>query len=250
METIDAQNGDPGRRRDKLIGYLVHAYTAAGLLCAVLATDAILDGDYRLAFVWMIVAVAIDATDGTLARRYRVRQVVPHIDGRKLDDIVDYVNYTFLPLLMIGHAGWLPEPIWFWIAIPLIASVFAFAHTGAKQEQSGFFLGFPSYWNVFAFYTATCFRNGGPWVVLALAIVLSVLSVLPIRFVYPNQAPRWRSWFLGGAVVWMAILCVMLARFESIPAWLFWLSAVYPVCYAVLSVYLDFSMRRGEAERQ
>lgn len=248
-EPIEAQGEKPGRRREKLLGYVVHAYTAGGLLCAVLAADAILDGNYRLAFAWMIVAVVIDATDGMLARRYRVRQTVPHIDGRKLDDIVDYVNYTFLPLLMIGHARWLPEPIWFWIAIPLIASVFAFSHTHAKQEDSGFFLGFPSYWNVFAFYTATCFRHGGPWVVLALAVVLSVLSVLPVRFVYPNQAPRWRGWFLGGGIAWLAVLCVMLVRFDAMPVWLLWLSAVYPVCYAVFSVYLDISMRQESARQ-
>ena len=91
----------------------------------------------------MIVAVLIDATDGTFARKFRVKDVVPHIDGRKLDDIVDYLNYTFLPLLMIGSAGWLPQPSWLWASVPLVASVFAFVHTGAKEEIQRFLSRFP-----------------------------------------------------------------------------------------------------------
>ena len=35
----------------------------------------------------------------------------------------------------------------------MLASVFGFANVGAKEEKGGFFLGFPSYWNVVAFYT-------------------------------------------------------------------------------------------------
>ncbi len=147
----------------------------------------------------MIVAVLIDATDGTFARKFRVKDVVPHIDGRKLDDIVDYLNYTFLPLLMVGSADWLPSPTWLWASVPLVASVFAFVHTGAKEETNGFFLGFPSYWNVFAFYTAVWLSGFGQGIVLAIALVLSGLSVLPLRFVYPNRAPRWRALFVGGA---------------------------------------------------
>ena len=123
-------------RRQKLLAYAVHAYTATGLLCGALIAADIVGGNYRRAFVWMIVAVLIDATDGTFARRLRVKEVVPHIDGRKLDDIVDYLNYTFLPLLMIESAGWLPQPVWLWTSVPLIASVFAFVHTGAKKRST------------------------------------------------------------------------------------------------------------------
>ena len=89
-------------RGQKLLAYAVHLYTAMGLLCGALIAADIVQQNYRRAFLWMIVAVLIDATDGTFARKFRVKEVVPHIDGRKLDDIVDYVNYTFLPLLMIG----------------------------------------------------------------------------------------------------------------------------------------------------
>jgi phosphatidylcholine synthase len=232
-------------RGQKFWAYGVHAYTATGLLCGALIAADIVRGNYRRSFVWMILAVLIDATDGTFARKLRVKEVVPHIDGRKLDDIVDYLNYTFLPLLMVGSAGWLPQPSWFWVTIPLVASVFAFVHTGAKEESNGFFRGFPSYWNVFAFYTAVWLAELGQGVVLAFALALSGLSVLPIRFVYPNRAPRWRGLFIGGGVVWLLIIAAILWYYPktSIPNGLLWLSAVYPAFYVVASVYLDWRLR-------
>jgi phosphatidylcholine synthase len=232
-------------RRQKLLAYAVHAYTATGLLCGALIAADILRQNYRGAFIWMIVAVLIDATDGTFARKFRVKDVVPHIDGRKLDDIVDYLNYTFLPLIMVGSADWLPSPGWLWASVPLVASVFAFVNTGAKEETNGFFLGFPSYWNVFAFYTAVWFSEFGRGIVLAIALVLSGLSVLPLRFVYPNRAPRWRKLFVLGALAWLAIIGVILWYYpqRAIPAALLWISAVYPVLYVVASVYLDRRLR-------
>jgi len=232
-------------RRHKLLAYSVHAYTATGLLFGALIAADIMQGNYRRAFIWMIVTVLIDATDGTFARKVRVKEVVPHIDGRKLDDIVDYVNYTFLPLLMIAGANWLPAPGWLWVSVPLVASVFAFVNTGAKEEANGFFLGFPSYWNVFAFYTAVWFSEFGRGIVLAIALVLSGLSVLPLRFVYPNRAPRWRMLFIVGGLVWLAIIGVILWYYpqRQVPAALLWISAVYPVLYIVASLYLDRRLR-------
>src|SRR3984957_17415056 len=220
-------------RRQKMLAYGVHAYTATGLLCGALIAADIVQGNYRRSFIWMILAVLIDATDGTFARKLRVKEVVPEIDGRKLDDIVDYLNYTFLPLFMIGSAGWFPEPSWLWVSIPLVASVFAFVHTGAKEELNGFFRGFPSYWNVFAFYTAVWLADRGPGIVLASALALSALSILPIRFVYPNRAPCWRVLFVGGGVVWLAVIIAILWYYPKfpIPTVLLWLSAVYPAFY-------------------
>jgi phosphatidylcholine synthase len=233
-------------RRQKLLAYAVHAYTASGLLCGALIAADILSGNYRRAFVWMSVAVLIDATDGTFARRFRVKDVVPHIDGRKLDDIVDYLNYTFLPLLMIGSAGWLPPPPWLWISVALIASVFAFVHAGAKEEVHGFFRGFPSYWNVLAFYTAVWLSEWGRGTVLATVLVLSALSVLPVRFVYPNRAPRWRPLFIGGGIAWLAVIGAILWYYPDapIPVSLLWLSAVYPIFYVAASLYLDRHLRK------
>jgi len=242
----DASEHDaPVRPIHRVLGYAVHVYTATGAVWAFLTAVAIFQDRYALAFLWMTVAVFVDSTDGVLARWVRIGRSAPRIDGRKLDDIVDYLNYTFLPVVMIWHADWLPQPAWLWTAFPLVASLMAFSNVGAKEDDEGFFVGFPSYWNVFAFYTAFGIRHAGPHVVLAVMLVLSVASALPIRFVYPSKAPRWRPLFVVGAVLWMIACLAILTTYPAVPPWLGWASFIYPAMYIVLSIYLDVSCRAG-----
>jgi phosphatidylcholine synthase len=234
----------------KTLAYSVHLYTASNAVWAFLAIVAIFRGDERSAFLYLALAAVIDATDGPLARRWKIKQILPHIDGRRLDDIVDYLVWTFVPLLLIWHAGWLPEPSLFWISFPVLASLFTFANTGAKEEDEGFFLGFPSYWNILAFYLGVTYPLYGPNFVLVLTLLLSALSVMPVRFVYPNRAVRWKPFFLLGGVAWTAILLPMIWLYPDVPFWMLAISSIYPIIYLVLSIYLDIASRlkMGELE--
>ena len=56
-----------------------------------------------------------------------------------------------LPLLLIWRAGLLPENCEAVLLLPLLASAYGFCQTSAKTDD-GYFLGFPSYWNLVAFY--------------------------------------------------------------------------------------------------
>jgi phosphatidylcholine synthase len=192
----------------------------------------------------MAVAVVIDAVDGTLARRVRVWVICPQIDGRKLDDIVDYVNYSFVPIILLCRAEWLPAPVWAWASIPLMASLFGFAHVGAKEDEAGFFRGFPSYWNVVVFYVAVWLHVYGPYVVLTVVLLLSLLTVLPVRFVYPTRPPCWPVFFAGGGAVWLAILLIMIFQYPSVSPVLLACSGIYPVLYVLFSIYLDVQRRQ------
>lgn len=234
--------------RRKIAGYAVHLFTASGAAVGAITMTMVMRGSYREAFLLMTLAVIIDAVDGSLARWVQVRVACPNIDGRRLDDIVDYINYTLTPILMLCHASWLPEPILVWAAIPLVASLFAFAHCGAKEETAGFFRGFPSYWNVVAFYVAVWLHTLGPLTVLGIVLLLSLLSVLPVRFVYPNRPPCWRWFFVGGGLVWLLILVYMLLNYPHVSP--FWLvaSLIYPILYVVLSVVLDIRERLVAAD--
>src|SRR5699024_10216730 len=104
--------------------------------------------------LWLfLVAMLIDGTDGFLARLVRVKEVLPGFDGALLDNIVDYLTYAFAPMVLLWSAGLLPDG---WLggvvaAVPLLASCVQFSRADAKTEDH-FFLGFPSYWNVAAFY--------------------------------------------------------------------------------------------------
>ncbi|MBK5260192.1 MAG: phosphatidylcholine synthase [Thermoanaerobaculia bacterium] len=218
----------------------VHLYTASGLIFALLAAIEICapHPDARIAFVWLMVAVLIDATDGPLARRFDVKTLVPQIDGRKIDDIVDYLTFTFLPLLLIARMEWVPEPAVLWLAPAMIASVLGFANVAAKDESGGFFLGFPSYWNIVAFYAGIIAQRFGVWPNAFLLLVLAALTVAPIGFIYPNLAPaKWKTLILGGAVLWLVILIAMLWDYPSPPVWLVFVSLIYPAFYTIVSIY-------------
>ncbi|HAA56906.1 MAG TPA: phosphatidylcholine synthase [Myxococcales bacterium] len=228
----------------KALAWGVHFYTSTGIVWGILATMAITKGQYKWAYLWFTLAVIVDSSDGTLARKFRVKEVVPTVNGGTLDDIADYLNYTFLPLFLVWHAGWLPEPGWLWVSFPLIASIFGFAHTGAKESDAGFFRGFPSYWNFFAIYTDICFRTGGKWTVLGIMLFLSVLNVAPLRFVYPSRAKYWKGFFIWGAIAWTVYFLYLLQYYPNVPVLQAWISITYPVLYLILSVYLDFYDRK------
>ena len=93
-----------------IAAWLVHAYTASGVVLALLATRAVIDYNYRAAFFWLWLQVLVDATDGLLARRLRVAERIPGVDGGKLDDVVDYLAYVFVPAGVVWRAGLVPGP--------------------------------------------------------------------------------------------------------------------------------------------
>jgi phosphatidylcholine synthase len=224
--------------RRRLGAALVHVYTASGALLALAATMEICSPvpDPRFVFLALAAAVMVDATDGPLARRAEVKRWMPSIDGRTIDDIVDYLTYTFVPLLLVWRMGWLPEPAVVWIAPALVASLFGFANTAAKDEAGGFFLGFPSYWNVVAFYAGFVYAAYGPWVNAGAVLLLTLLTLLPVRFLYPNLAPRpWRASLILGAVLWLGMMLWLLRDYPHAEVWVVWVSLLYPAFYFWLS---------------
>lgn len=219
--------------------WFVHLYTASGIIFALLATLEICDPqpDPRRVFIWLTIAVLIDATDGPLARRFQVKKVLPHMQGRTIDDIVDYLTFTFIPMLLIARLEWVPQPTLLFVAPALMTSLLGFANSGAKDEEAGFFLGFPSYWNIVAFYLGIAAAHGLLWLNAIVVLALAALTVMPVAFIYPNLAPRrWKAAIMIGAFVWLAMIAAMLPRYPHPPMWLVWLSLVYPVFYTVISI--------------
>ena len=225
-------------------GYAVHVYTAFGVGLAFLAAAEMCAPvpDARRCFILLFAAVVIDATDGVLARRWHVKTWAAAIDGRTIDDIVDYLTFTFLPLLLMWRMEWLPEPGALWAIPALIASLFGFANRDAKDEARGYFLGFPSYWNVVAFYAGLFGGKDAAPVTGLITLGLALLTVLPVRFIYPNLTPRpWRAIVLVGALLWSLALLALLANYPQGPRWLALLSLSYPAFYTILS----FALYRG-----
>lgn len=240
-------------RLKRAAGYAVHLYTASGIIFALLATLEICSAEpnARLVFIWLAIAVLVDATDGPLARAVDIKRSAPAINGRTIDDIVDFLTFTFIPMLLIARMKWVPEPVLLFVVPPLIASLLGFANVSAKIEEHGFFLGFPSYWNIVAFYFGLTTPRFGVWPNGIALLVLAILTVLPVGFIYPNLAPkRWKPLIMIGALVWLAILAWMIVIYPAVPAWLTMASLVYPLIYTGVSLYEFNRFRIARAKSQ
>ncbi len=229
-------------------GYLVHLYTTSTLLFVVLAVQWILDGRYEWALVALAVTVLIDATDGALARKHRVAQTVPNIDGSLLDNVIDFVSYVFLPILFLIHAGLLLQPVTAFATLLAFSSAYGFSRTTAKQSDEGFFVGFPSYWNVVVFYAFLL--DFTPAFTTALVVGLSLLVFTGVRFLYVTRLPRGRTLHLVLGSVWGAtMLAALLVEAGPLRSALAYASLTYVAFYVVHSVVLDVQSRRARASR-
>lgn len=186
----------------KLLAWGVHFYTALGLVAAGGIAVCLVDGRpeaLRSAFLLMFIATLIDATDGTLARLVKVKEVLPGFDGRRLDDLIDFQTYTSLPLLLIWRAQLMPAGQEAWLLAPLLASAYGFCQVSVKTDD-GYFLGFPSYWNIIAFYLYVLQLPGA--VALALLLTFAFLTFVPARYLYPTHRGRLNRWTNQLGAIW------------------------------------------------
>lgn len=228
------------------LAYLVHVYTATGAVWALLSLIAIDAFDYRLALMWLVVATFVDATDGWLARWARVDRNATLINGARLDDIVDYVTYVLAPGVLLLHAGRLPTG---GIGVTvvcgmLLASALGITRQDAKTEDH-FFTGFPSYWNIVALYVLAA--DIGQAVTAVVVAALSVLVLVPIKFVYPSKTETWQVVTVTGCAIWGVQVLLMIWWMPDVPAWLLWTSWIYPAYYVGLSLALSGRRPEGRA---
>lgn len=237
----------PPSASGRAAAWTVHLFTAAGAVLGLVALVAVIEGRYREAFFWLIGATIIDATDGTLARLARVAERAPQIDGARLDDIVDYLTYVFVPAVLMLWAGLFPDGAGLAIAAAmLLASAFGFSRTDAKTDDH-FFTGFPSYWNIVAFYL---YAGGLPsWANAGIVLGLAALVFVRVGYLYPSKTPVLRRTTIGLGIAW-ALLCGWLVwRMPDAPrAWL-GASLLYPAYYVAVSLWLHARRRHIPAFR-
>ena len=219
------------------IAWLAHLYTASGVVLCLLATVAVIEGDYRAAFLWLYLQVAVDATDGLLARALRVKERLPWFDGAKLDDLVDYLSYVFVPALMVWHARLVPDG-WALLvgAAILLSSAYGFNRADAKTDDH-FFTGFPSYWNVVVFYLFV----GGlpPSANAAILLALAALVFVPIRYLYPSRGGGLPLLTNALGLLWGAAILVAAWQLPAVSPPLLLASLLFPLYYTALSLWLE-----------
>jgi phosphatidylcholine synthase len=230
--------------RLKAAGWALHLYTASGTVLALLAVVAAMDGEVTRTLWLLLAALLIDGTDGMLARRLRVKETIPWFDGARLDDIVDYITYTFGPVVLLWTGGYLPDGAVgaVFAALPLLASSFQFCRVDAKTADH-FFLGFPSYWNVVAFYVVV--MSLSPVATALLLLACAVLVFVPIRYIYPSQTTVLRGLNLTLTGLWLVTYAVLLAQMPEPSTLVLAVSLAYIGYYVALSLYVTFARQRS-----
>lgn len=233
--------------RRRTAAYAVHGLTASGIAFMFLAAAEMTRPEVspRRVFLWFVLATLVDAIDGPLARLAQTKRYAHNVSGRTIDDLVDYLGFAFLPLMLIWRMGWLPGGgVGATVTVlAMMASLIGFAHRHAKDEEAGFFRGFPSYWNIIALYAglaATGMGAAGPWFNAVLLLALAAMTVSPVWLIYPNLAPlKWKPLVLYGSYAWALMLLAMLPYYPaSVPSWAVLVSLVYPAFYLALSLTL------------
>ena len=222
----------------QIYAYAVHLFTATGAIWGFLALLAIFHHEWKLAIVWMILAILVDGFDGTLARWADVKTYAAAIDGGLLDNILDYLNYVVVPALFLVEGDFLPEGFRFVIAfLVLLTSAYQFTQMDAKTDETHtyFFKGFPSYWNVVVLYMLALRPN--PWLNLVILFLLNVLVFVPIKYLYPSRDTRLKSLTLGLSYLYGVIGIWAVMQYPDVPTWVVWVSFIYIGYYTVLSLW-------------
>ncbi|XWX05559.1 CDP-alcohol phosphatidyltransferase family protein (plasmid) [Aggregatilineales bacterium SYSU G02658] len=226
-------------RAARWLAWGVHAYTALGGVLGVFALMLAGLNLVREAYVLLILQMVIDATDGLIARRLRVREVLPHFDGAMLDNVIDILTYAWVPFFIILNEQLLPHPLW--IVPGVLAALYAYGQANMKTDD-GYFIGFPTYWNVIALYLYWLRPADG--IAVLFVLVPSVLSFVPTRYLYPSKGEvLWRTaWTLGA--LWLALVLYLLSQ-PAPPLELILISGLFPLWYMVASFIVDWRIRTG-----
>jgi phosphatidylcholine synthase len=106
----------------------------------------------------------------------------------------------------------------------------------AKTDDH-YFLGFPSYFNVVAFY-AIVFELG-PSTLATVLVVCSLLVFIPIRYVYPTRTIAFRKFSLALTTLWLVSYAAILMQMPEPDPLLLTFSILYLFYYFGLSFYLS-----------
>jgi phosphatidylcholine synthase len=189
---------------------LVHLLTASGAALAFLALLAATRGRWAEMFAWLGVALAVDAADGPLARRFSVAETLPRWSGETLDLVVDFLTYVFVPAYAIAASGLLSSPLDIGAGIVIVVTGGLYFADRRMKTHDNYFRGFPALWNCVAFYLLLL--RPAPWLTAAAIVLLGVLTFVPFPFIHPMRVRRLRVLNLLLLAAWAVLGLVALAR--------------------------------------
>jgi phosphatidylcholine synthase len=231
-------NGQPTAQQ-KLLAWSAHLFTASGAIWGLLTLLAITNGEWKAAFLWISVAIIIDSFDGYLARAVRVKEFIPEFDGALLDNMLDYLNYVFVPAYFLVQADLLPPSVSILGAsLILLSSCYQFSQGDAKTDDH-YFKGFPSYWNILAIYLLVLDLD--PWTNFIVVVILAILVFVPVKYIYPSRTNFYPAVNRAATGLWAITFVAIMLTYPNTPSWLLWLSLLCALFYTGMSLYATFA---------
>ncbi len=227
----------------KALAWSVHIFTASGLLAGFMAILAINAKNWRVAMVWLFVALVIDGVDGTFARKFRTKKVLPNIDGKTMDYVIDFANYAIIPAYFFYNAelvytAW-NLPLTFLI---LLVSVIYYGKEGMVSDDY-YFVGFPVMWNVVVFFLIFIFslnKLGNA----AIIVIFSIMHFLPIKFAYPSRATRLKTLTIIFTAIILLSIPLSIWFYPNVPVWLKWITIGSLAYFGLLAIVDTFGLWR------
>ncbi len=230
------QNYSFGRR---LAAWSVHVFTASGLLAGFLGLLAAVEGDYRAAMLWILATLIIDGVDGSFARLARVGEVLPRVDGKTIDYVIDFFTYAILPAYLFYVATDLPDTARLLgsFAMLLSAAIY-YGMEGMVSADGKHFVGFPVLWNMIV-YLLLFVVPGLSWpVVFGLVLLFAALHFVPILVPYPSRGGRWWVATLVATVAFIVTAVGNVWVYPEVSAWARW-GALLASGYFILITVVD-----------
>lgn len=227
----------------KAKAWSVHAVTASGVILGLLALLAVLDGRPQVCLLWLGAALLVDGLDGTLARKFDVKVVLPHFDGSTLDLVIDYLTYVFIPAIFVYRFIPLPEyTLLLSVGVILLSSLFCFCNLNMKSKDN-YFIGFPAAWNVVIVYLYLL--DFAPWLSLVTILVLAGLTLTKMKFLHPFRVKQFMPLNIGVTLLWMAACALLIVQYPLNQTWLLlvWgLASVYFVAICLWRTAREWSL--------
>lgn len=227
---------------ERLKAWLVHIFTASGILTVFMALVETGMEDFRAAMLWLLAAQIIDGVDGTLARRYRVEEVLPQMSGKSIDFVIDFSGYAVVPAYMMYQADLMPDLLGLLVALLIVLTSAIYYGKAGMVTNDLYFKGFPVMWNMVAFYLIFIFAFPASLNV-AVIVVLIIMQFVPVKFAYPSLTRRWMPATLIITAVFLISVTGLLWYYPNYPATFYWGTIVSLFYFAAFAFAATFVFR-------
>lgn len=220
----------------RIKAWSVHVFTASGLIPAFMAILCIADHDFRAAMLWLMLALLIDGVDGAFARMWKVKEVLPNMDGKTIDYVIDFSTYAIIPAYFIYEANILPPELsLISVFLILVVSAVYYGMEGMVSDDM-YFIGFPVMWNMVAFYLFFVF--GLPQMMnFVLIVFFAIIHFVPIKFAYPSRKTKYQFLNIGASLLFGISNVLVIFFYPNIPNYLILGSIIALGYFAVMAIY-------------